>query len=369
MVMGLVGGEWARALNPQQKLSRAPQTQSPPLPSTGLPDDVQLVNADANPTIRVPVAHSSLNWTLIKPRIRASYGWLEIDRNIIRYTVVRPSRATKEVDPGFQFSRTELLDLKMEYNAAAFRARGLRHWFGYSPQNHWDAADSQNSSMNGVNQTDSVYSPLILRALQSFDSVVADLKAKQQTAATPPLVVQLPAAPAPQPASPPSPPALVVMAPSGASQNQTIEINESPLTLRGVAMDSSGLPTITINGAPAALRPKGENAAEFWSDPITLKPGDNPFEIVATSPAQASSRFQFVAHFTPKPPPANPRALDKEEIISLLRGGVPVAHVAELIRDRGIKFTPTPADLNDLRAAGGNEDLIRATQQAAASTK
>ena len=156
------------------------------------------------------------------------------------------------------------------------------------------------------------------------------------------------------------------MAPSGAGENQTIEVNESPLTIRGVAMDSSGLPTITINGAPAALRPKCENVAEFWSDPLALKPGDNPFEIVATSPDKATAHFQFVAHFAPKAAAVNPRALGKEEIISLLQGGVPDSHVAELVKDRGIKFTPTPADLNDIRAAGGSEELIEAIKRAAA---
>ena len=197
--------------------------------------------------------------------------------------------------------------------------------------------------MNSINRTDSLYTPLILRALQNFDGVVADLKLKQQAATPPPVVVQPPWR---------LPPNLFPhplrrrwwswLLPERA-QNQTIEVNESPLTIRGVAMDNSGLPTITINGAPAALRPKSENVAEFWSDPITLKPGDNPFEIVATSPAKANSHFQFVAHFTPKAAPVNPRALGKEEIISLLQGGVPVAHVVELVRDRGIKFTPTPA--------------------------
>jgi hypothetical protein len=134
-------------------------------------------------------------------------------------------------------------------------------------------------------------------------------------------------------------------------------------------MDDSGLPTITINGVQVALRPKGANVAEFWSDPLTLKPGNNPIEIVATSPAKATSHFQFVAHFTPKVAAANPRALDKEAIISLLQGSVPAAHVVELVRDRGIKFKPTPADLNDIRAAGGSEDLIQAIQQAAAAGK
>jgi hypothetical protein len=346
-----------------------PQTQQVYVPSTNIPDDVQLVNADSNPTIRIPVGHSSLNWTLMKPRIRASYGWLEIDRTTVRYSTVRPSRMAKEQDAAFEIGRSEITDMKIEFEAAEFRARKMRHFFGYSPQAHWDAADSTDPSVNSINKTDSLHTSLILRALQNFDGVVADLKLKQQAPAPPPAVVQPPVAPAPAPVSPPSPPTLVIMTPSGVGANQTVEVTESPLTIRGVAMDSSGLPTITINGSPAALRPKGENAAEFWSDPIVLKPGDNPFEIVATSTAKADSHFQFVAHFTPKSAPVNPRALGKEDIISLLQGGVPVEHVVELVKDRGVKFTPTPEDLNDIRAAGGGDDLIQAIQQAAASGK
>jgi hypothetical protein len=124
-----------------------------------------------------------------------------------------------------------------------------------------------------------------------------------------------------------------------------------------------------INGAPASLRPKSENVAEFWSDPISLKSGTNTFEIEATSPAKATSHLQFIVRFTPKTAPANPRALGKDEIISLLQGGVPDSHVTELVKDRGIKFVPTSADLNDIRAAGGGEDLIQAVQQAAAAGK
>ena len=99
--MGFVGSEGARALPPQVK-HRAPQTPQVYVPSTNIPDDVQLVNADSNPTLRIPVAHSSLNWTLMKPRIRASYGWLEIDRTTVRYTVIRPSRSAREPDLAFE---------------------------------------------------------------------------------------------------------------------------------------------------------------------------------------------------------------------------------------------------------------------------
>jgi len=365
-VMGFAGAQ-ARAQTPQAQRARALQAALPSTSSTGIPDDVQLVNADVNPTIRIPVGHSSLNWTLIKPRIRASYGWVEIDRNTIRYTMSRPSRNTKEPDQAFAYSRTELTNLVLEFGASEFRAGGLRHFFGYSPQNHWDLVDSPGTTQKSLSNADNLYSPLVLRALQNFDDVVVELKRKQQAATPPPVVVQ-PEPPAPKPV-PPSPPTLVVMAPSGAGANQTIDVNESALTIRGVAMDESGLPTITINGAPASLRPKSENVAEFWSDPISLKSGANPFEIEATSPAKATSHFQFIVRFTPKAAPANPRALGKDEIISLLQGGVPDSHVTELVKDRGIKFVPTSADVNDLRAAGGDEDLIQAIRQAAAAGK
>ncbi|HTS68265.1 MAG TPA: hypothetical protein VMO17_04720 [Terriglobia bacterium] len=369
--LGIAGKHEARALSPQEGRARAvPQVQPNYAPSTDLPDEVQLVKADTNPAIRIPVSHSSLNWTLIKPRIRASYGWLEIDRVTVRFTVVRPSRMTKEPDQGFDIPRSEVLDLKTEYNAAAFRARGLRHWVGFSPPNHWDAADSPDASLNSINKTDSLHTPLILRALQSFDSVVADLKLRQeQPVSPPPAPVQPTESVMPKPAALPPPPTLVLMAPSGASENQTIEVNESSLAIRGAAMDNGGLPTVTINGTAAALRPSGENAAEFWSDPITLKPGDTPIDIVATSPAKATSRLHFVIRFAPKAAPVNPRALGKDEIISLLQGSVPTSRLVELVRDRGIKFTPTHADLEDLRSAGADDSLLEAIRQAAPSGK
>jgi len=355
---------WVRAMNPEDVRARAAKAEAEArlASSAGIPEDVQLLNADANPTIRIPVSHSSLNWTLIKPRIKASYGWLEIDRGNLRYQMSRPSRATKEPDQGFAYGRAEISDLKMEYGAAQFRAAGLRHFLGYSPQAHWDAVDSSAAS---VAQADGVYTPFILQALQSFDSVVANLKARQQRVATPPVVIPPAPQPAPQPVAPPNPPTVVVMSPSGTSDNQTIEVKEPTLTIRGVAMDDAGLPTIAINGAAAALRPKNDKVAEFWSDPINLKPGANRFEIVATSPAKATARFQFVAQFAPPATPVNPRALGKDDIISLLKGGVPDSHVSGLVKDRGIKFTPTTADLDEIRAAGAGDELIQAIKQAA----
>jgi hypothetical protein len=353
---------------PAQPYSRGMALQPASENLANLPDDAQLINADSNPTLRFPVNHSSLNWTLIKPRIKASFGWLEITRSAVRYTLVRQSRVTKEADAGFEISRAEITDLKSEFGAAEFRALKMRHFFVYAAENHWDAADSADPSVNSVAKLDALYTPLILRALQNFDGVVADFKLKQRAAAAPPVAVQ-PAVtpPEPKPVSPPSPPAVVLVAPPGAGENKTVQVDESPLTIRGVAMDNSGLPTVTINGAPAALRPKSAQAVEFWSDPLTLKPGDNTFEIVATNPAQAKSKFSFMARYTPKAAPPNPRALSKQDVISLLQGGVPNTRVVEIVKDRGIKFSPTADDLNDIRAAGGNDELIQAIRQAASN--
>ena len=209
---------------------------------------------------------------------------------------------------------------------------------------------------------------MILQALQNFDGALSAVKLQRQSAAPPPVVVQPLVTPPPAPKPPALPPTVVIVAPSGAGENQTVEVTDSPLTIRGVTMDSAGLPTITINGASAALRPKSAQAAEFWSEPIALKPGDNPFEIVATNAEQAKANLHFVAHFTPKAPP-NPRALGKQQIISLLQGAVDSRRVAEIVRDRGIKFSPTPDDLSDIRAEGGSDDLIQAIQEAAAPAK
>src|SRR5579864_2042734 len=61
---------WA-ALPPAQfaKSRRIEAPPPAPVPLAGIPSDVQLLNDDTDPTLRFPVGHSSLNWTLMKPRI------------------------------------------------------------------------------------------------------------------------------------------------------------------------------------------------------------------------------------------------------------------------------------------------------------
>jgi hypothetical protein len=342
------------------------------IPSAAIPDDVQLVNADTDPTLRIPVAHYAVLRLGIAGVLSGSLGWLEINGNTVRYLAAMRAGRLGEKDIGFEYSRTEITGLKLDSHGTSFQVRGdhrkmaefkaqrAEHYFAYLAPNHWNAPPS-----SSVVQTDGDYTALIVRALENFSGVAVEIKAKQQAVAPPPAVVRPAAAPALKPEPPPSPPEVVLVAPSGASENGTVQANESPLAIRGVAMDNSGLPTVTVNGAPAALRPKDAHAVEFWSEPLPLQPGDNPVQIIASSSAHVEAKLAFTIHYAPKTAPVNSKALDKADIISLLAGGVPASRVAQILKDRGIKFVPTADDLNVIRSAGGTDDLIEAIQKAA----
>jgi hypothetical protein len=176
--------------------------------------------------------------------------------------------------------------------------------------------------------------------------------------------------------APQVPPTIFLMDPSVSAAGQTLDVSKSPLVLHGVVMSSSGIPVVTINGAPAALRPKSDQAAEFTSDPIVLQPGENRVEIAATNASHAEGKFAFVARFTPPaappPPPTTPthtKGLTLSDILNLLKGDVSSDRVAALVRERGIKFAPSEDDLKDIRAAGGGDDLVDALKQAESPPK
>jgi hypothetical protein len=331
---------------------------------------VQLLNADTDPTLRIPIAHFAEK-ILAGPfhQVTGGFGWFEITRSTVRYAAAEPLNvgryggATKETDIGFEYARSEITELHMAYSSRVYpipdqtvqiHTQKVKHYFAYYALVHWPL---DRKSMDKMQKVDAVYTPLILQAFQNFDAVVAEFKLRH------PAAVAVEPEPTPAPA-PPAPPVIVLVAPSGAAEKSSVEVSTSPLTIQGMAMDSSGLPTVTINGAPAMLRSKDPHTAEFWSEPLPLQPGDNPVQITASNSAHVAATLAFTVHYTPKAAPVNPKALDKAEIVSLLVGGVPAARVAQIVKDRGIKFVPRADDLNVIRAAGGTDDLIEAIQKA-----
>lgn len=392
----------------------------------------QLLGDSANPVLRYPVASFS-GWSVYS----TSYGWLDISRNGIRYTVVEPARKANE---SFEAGSNGVSEIRIQMAYLTFRTAQKKRTLFYVSQNRWGSIHSGPGAMqlaaSGAAGTSSIQQAMVnfdriltlvkpppppapvisLRAepltvekghavtlvWTSINAASLDLEpeggrvaAQGSTALTPRdsttytlsatgpggtvtatarvIVTQPP---------PASPPTIVLVEPSVAGSGQTVELTSSPLIIRGVAMDNSGIPAVTINGTPAAMRPKGAQAAEFSSDPVVLQPGENKFEVTATNAAHAEAKIEFVARFTPPAPPApavapaqppvtktNSQALDKDEILGLLKGDVPSERIAALVEERGIKFIPTETDLADIRAAGGGQVLVDALKKAGAAAK
>jgi hypothetical protein len=413
-------------------------------PDTGEAPKPQLLNADSNPTLRYPVAVSESS---------ISCGWLDLTRTGASYTVVESGGRGKMAAParskfapggvqymvapedsagggGFEVSFSEIQDNRLlEGSFLRLAFAGRKPLLIYLSKDYWETVAGRPRAFKEFGLRMPAGTAAIERALQNFDSVLAEVKPP----APPSVDVSLHAEPptvekgrpvalvwnssnatsldlepgvgrvataggisvAPQDSTnytltatgpggskvasvfvsvtqsaPVSPPTIVLTEPSSAGDGQTVEVSSSPLTIRGVVMDATGIPVVSVNGKSVTMRPTSPQAAQFTSDPLTLQPGENRFEVSATNSAHGQAKVSFVARFTastPKAPPVeanNSKALGKAEILSLLQGDVTSARVAELVKERGIKFVPTPDDLNDIRKAGGTDTLIDAINQA-----
>jgi len=312
----------------------------------------ELVNAQTDPTLRFPVMRAGGSVFSI------SYGFLDISNSIVRYTVVQPASKS---DHSFQVPRTEINTVRFNREWLTFKAGNKGHLVIYLPQDRWGSVHS-GPGMGAAASRESLGTSSIYKTLMNFEGVLAVVKPPPPPA---PVVAQ-PVAPAPQPKpEPPSPPTLVLSSPQDGGANQPVEVDEPTVIIRGVAMDRTGIPVVTINGSPVNMRPQSTQAAEFWSEPLKLKEGNNAIQIVAANAANVEAKRDLVLHYKPKAAPVNPRALGMDDILSLLQGGVPPAHIAEVIKQRGVKFSPSADDLKAIRDAGGTDELIDAIQQAA----
>jgi hypothetical protein len=313
-----------------------------------------LVNAETDPTLRFPVM--SMPGSVFS----ITYGWLDITSSTIRYTVVQPA---SKAEHAFEVSKFSIGDLRFNRTVLSFKSPQKRQMLIYLPQDRWGSVHT-GPGMSSASSRERLGTSSIYKTLLNFDGVLALVK---PPAPPPAPVIAQPVAPAPppKPAAPPSPPAIVLSSPPGAGENQTVEWGESTVVIRGVAMDSTGIPVVKIKGSPANMRPQTTQAAEFWSDPLPLQAGSNHIQIVASNSAHVESILDLTVDYKPKVAPVNPRALDRTEIIGLLQGGVQPSRVADLIKERGIKFSLSADDVDAIRAAGGTDDLIEAIQQAA----
>jgi hypothetical protein len=308
----------------------------------------ELIDAPANPTLRYPVMPGGSSFGI-------NYGWLDINNTTIRYTAVQPKNKSSR---SFEVARLGISDLRLNNGWVYFRSSDERLQFAYMPQDRWGSVHT-GPGMNSAASRESIGSSSIYKTLLNFDRVMALVNPQSQ--------ISQPGAevPSPKAAAPTSPPAIVLSSPAGAVEGRAVDWQDPSIVIRGVAMDSTGIPAVKVNGMAANMRPQTAQAAEFWSDPITLQLGVNTIRIVASNSARLEGRLTLSVNYKPKSPETNLRGLDKSEIVNLLKGGVPAARVADLIRQRGIKFSPSDADMSEIRAAGGTQELIQAIRQSA----
>ncbi len=429
---------------------RAASPVAPPNPANAPKPD--LLNADSNPTLRYPVA---VFW--------GSYGWLDVTRTTVRYTMVvggaaspSPSRHLKKFAAptginylatpapvrkdalegmeasmeGFEFNLSDLRDIQFDKSVMVIQTPGARIELAYLPQSLWGETQTERA-FNEEAQSNIAGTMAVQRGMRNFDGVLAEVKPPAAQA----LDVTLHAEPSsvekgrsvsltwsssnatgldlepgvghvgatgemklqPQDSTnytltaigpagtkvagvfvavtaPASLPTLVLTEPA-ASEGQTVEVARSPLVIQGVVMDASGMPVVTVNGRSVTMRPTSPQAAQFKSDPFDLHDGENKFEVSAINSSQGQTKLAFIIHLTSAPSkvqpagPDNSRGLGKAEILSLLKGDVPSDRVTELVKERGIKFAPTPDDLKDIRSAGGSNELVDAISQATAPAR
>jgi hypothetical protein len=318
----------------------------------------QLINANTDPTLRFPVM--SMPGSVFS----ITYGWLDITSNTVRYTVVQP---LSKSDHAFEVSKFEIGELRFNRRLLSFKSPKKRQILIYLPQDRWGSVHS-GPGMSSAASRESLGTSSIYKTFLNYDGVLALVKPPLPPLPPAPVIAKPVATPRPpKPAAPPSPPTIVLSSPPGAEPNQILEVQDPTLVIRGVTMDSTGIPVVNINGSPANMRPQTLQAAEFWSDPLPLQAGTNYIQVVASNSAHVEAKLELTVHYTPKQAPPNPRALDRQEIITLLQGGVPAGHIADLIRERGLKFSPSADDLEAIRAAGGTDEVIEAIQKAATS--
>jgi len=132
-----------------------------------------------------------------------------------------------------------------------------------------------------------------------------------------------------------------------------VRSQQTPLTQRQVeSLVSSGL------GDESGAKIVEERGIDF-------APGGDFLQSLKT--AGASDAFIEALRKAERPRPLRGTAtkpLNQVQIFALLTGGVPSHRVAMLIDERGIDFSPTNVYLEEVKLAGGQDDLVRALKSA-----
>jgi len=261
------------SLQAQSKAAPSPQEQK----ESAARGEVLLSQSEGGPDLisgpggefilRYPVAHQHA--------ATGCLGWLYISRDTMRYEVLHPPQ---DMGHAFELKRSDLTVAQQWrfwgklFNEAEFKFRGggTYHFFhirksilqSRNTKFTWGEVLSFQDLVNGA---------------QSFDDVVAVLKARMP----------------PPPAPPAPPPTISMLEPAGAEEGKTVSAYDSTLHLRGIASQASGIASVSVNGQSAFFKPLAPQTVEFDLRDLPLSSGTSAVVVVATATDKSVGQMTF----------------------------------------------------------------------------
>lgn len=234
---------------------------------SGSSADGELVNPGDNPAVRYPVAHFSGSGLFAS----FDYGYLYFSRDTIRYEVVRGG-----VNHAFEFRRSELEAAKewttfgLPNRAAELRFRGINYHF-------WQVtrANLQSGRPRSMGFQD------LINVANNPEDAIATAEARYARYNPP------------KPAPPAPPPTISMLEPAGAEEGKTVSAYDSTLHLRGIAIQASGIASVSVNGQSAFFKPLGPQTVEFDLRDLPLSSGVSAVVVVATATDKSVTQMTF----------------------------------------------------------------------------
>jgi len=290
----------------------------------------RLVSPSPNPVVRFPVVHTHPT--------DMCFGYLDFSRGEIRYQVTRPG---KYAGHGFTQARADLISARTQ---PSFRLKGSVAEFGFRDGSKHSVGRVRQAVVDSEAEKSVTLLSLqeIVEAVNKFEVIAARLEGRDPPAET---TATAGKAQEEKPATKPLPPAaksatlVITSHPPGAQ----VWVDDNS---RGATDSQSGQMTITRvpGGRSYRIRVAAEGFHE-WTQTV--------------SPA-AGQQLAVEARLTSAGPPP----LGVLDIVALLQGEVAPARVAAIVAERGVDFALTDPVERQIRAAGGDAELLVAIAKA-----
>jgi hypothetical protein len=295
----------------------------------------QLVAPSPDPVVRFAVVHTHAD--------DMCFGYLDFSRTEMRYRVARPARYAAHA---FQHLRADLISARMQ---PSFRLKGSVAEFGFRDGSKHSFGRVRPAAVDSQGEKSVTLLSLqeIVEAVDKFEVIAARLEGRDPPAET--AAASKPAQTRPAETKPPAAkPQPAVVKPA------TLVITTHPPGAQVWVDDNSRGPTDAQSGQMAITRvPPGRSYRVRVA-------ADGYHEWTQTVTAAAGQTLAVEARLTSAGPPP----LSALDIVGLLQGEVPAARVAAIVAERGVDFALTDSIERQIRAAGGDAELLVAIAKA-----